>query len=231
MSVSVSVNDPKYDADQNIIGLLNVLNFYKKYSVKKILFASCAAVYGIPESLPVRESSKTEALSFYGLTKLTGEQYIKIYSKLHGLKYVIFRYANVYGERQDAHGEAGAVAIFSIKILAEEEICIEGDGNQTRAFIYVKDVARANYLAVKENVENQIFNIGTNSETSINELAETMKANSEYNKKIIYRESRKGYIRNSRLDNTNFMKNSSWKVNYSIEKAMSAFPGKIKECR
>ena len=228
VSVGASVKDPKHDADQNIMGLLNVLNLCKKYKVKKMLFASSAAVYGVPKKLPVKETDETRALSFYGLTKLTGEQYIRLYSDLYGLKYVIFRYANVYGERQDAQGEAGVVAIFSQKMLVGDSIYIEGDGHQTRDFIYVRDVARANYLAVKESIENQTLNVGTNSETSINKLAEIMKLKSGYSGEILYKEPRNGDIKNSRLDNTHFIGNTSWDIRYTLEEGMRSFFKKSK---
>ena len=144
VSVSSSVGDVLYDAEENITALINILELCKKYNTEKIVFSSTAAVYGIPEEVPSREANKTAPLSPYGLSKLTGEEYIKMYSRLFGVNYVILRYANVYGPRQSAHGEAGVVSIFNDKIKANGDIFIEGDGLQTRDFVFVKDVSKAN---------------------------------------------------------------------------------------
>ena len=146
VSVSVSVNNVHYDAEENVIGLINVLDMCRKYNVEKILFASTAAAYGIPESSVSKEDSRIAPLSPYGLSKVFGENYIRMYNSLFGLNYVIFRYSNVYGPRQSAHGEAGVVSIFNDRIRADEEVFIDGDGEQTRDFIYVKDVANADYF-------------------------------------------------------------------------------------
>ena len=156
VSVSASVENIKYDAEENIIALINILELSKKYGIKKVLFSSTAAVYGIPEEVPSKESNKTSPLSPYGLSKLVGEEYLKMYSKLFGVNYVILRYANVYGPRQSANREAGVVSIFNDKIKENSDIFIEGDGNQTRDFVYVKDVANANYLCTVEDVKNEI---------------------------------------------------------------------------
>ncbi len=223
VSVSVSVNDPLYDATENIIGIINVLDMCKKYNVKKILFASTAAAYGIPESSISKENDNIEPLSPYGLTKVTGEKYIKMYSELYGIKYVIFRYANVYGPRQSAHGEAGVVAIFSDYMNADKDVFIDGDGDQTRDFIYVKDVANANYICATENVSNILMNVSTNQKTSVNQLFLEMKKNFKYKKDANYREPRKGDIRDSRLDNTLLMSNTSWKPQYSLETGLEEY--------
>ena len=202
VSVSVSINDVYYDADENIIGLINVLDMCRKYEVKKILFAGTAAAYGIPESSVSKENSKISPIAPYGLSKVFGEHYIRMYNSLFGLNYVIFRYSNVYGPRQSAHGEAGVVSIFNDKIRADEEVFIDGDGEQTRDFIYVKDVANANYLAAVENSVNITMNVSTNEKTSINELFNTMKKYLGYKKDVNYRSPRVGDIRDSKLDNT-----------------------------
>ena len=223
VSVSVSVNNVHYDAEENVIGLINVLDMCRKYNVEKILFASTAAVYGIPESSVSKEDSRIAPLSPYGLSKVFGENYIRMYNSLFGLNYVIFRYSNVYGPRQSAHGEAGVVSIFNDRIRADEEVFIDGDGEQTRDFIYVKDVANANYLAAVENVKNITMNVSTNEKTSINELFDTMKKYFGYKKEIHYREPRVGDIRDSRLDNTLLKTNTSWDYKYSLDEGLKEY--------
>ena len=223
VSVSVSTNNVLYDAEENIIGLINVLDMCREFKVEKILFASTAAAYGIPEESVSRENSKIEPLAPYGLTKVFGEHYIRMYNSLFGLDYIIFRYSNVYGPRQSAHGEAGVVSIFNDKIRANEPVYIDGDGEQTRDFIYVKDVAKANYIAAVENVKNITMNVSTNEKTSINELFNTMKKYLGYEMKANYREPRLGDIRDSRLCNELLRKNTSWDYEYSLDEGLKEY--------
>lgn len=221
--VSVSTNNVLYDAEENIIGLINVLDMCREFKVEKILFASTAAAYGIPEESVSKENSKIEPLAPYGLTKVFGEHYIRMYNSLFGLDYIIFRYSNVYGPRQSAHGEAGVVSIFNDKIRANEPVYIDGDGEQTRDFIYVKDVAKANYVAAVENVKNITMNVSTNEKTSINELFNTMKKYLGYEMKANYREPRLGDIRDSRLCNELLRKNTSWDYEYSLDEGLKEY--------
>ena len=223
VSVSSSVEDVLYDAEENITALINILELCKKYNTEKIVFSSTAAVYGIPEEVPSRETNKTAPLSPYGLSKLTGEEYIKMYSRLFGVNYVILRYANVYGPRQSAHGEAGVVSIFNDKIKANGDIFIEGDGFQTRDFVYVKDVSGANYICATEDIKNETFNVSTNTDISILELFNTMKKYSGYEKDAFHKEARKGDIRNSRLDNNKLLKNTSWKPEYTLDQGLKEY--------
>ncbi len=223
VSVSSSVEDVLYDAEENITALINILELCRKYNTEKIVFSSTAAVYGIPEEVPSRETNKTAPLSPYGLSKLTGEEYIKMYSRLFGVNYVILRYANVYGPRQSAHGEAGVVSIFNDKIKVNGDIFIEGDGLQTRDFIYVKDVSAANYICATESVKNETFNVSTNTDISILELFNTMKKYSDYEKNASHKEARKGDIRNSRLDNSKLLKNTSWKPQYTLDQGLKEY--------
>ena len=223
VSVSVSVENVHYDADENILGLINVLDMCKKYGVKKLLFASTAAAYGIPEMSVSKESSKIAPLSPYGLTKVFGEHYIRMYHDLFGLDYVIFRYSNVYGPRQSAHGEAGVVSIFNDRIRADKDVFIDGDGEQTRDFIYVTDAANANYICAVENVVNTTLNVSTNDKTSINELFNYMKKYLGYKKEANYREPRKGDIKDSRLDNTLLKESTSWDYKYSLKEGLKEY--------
>jgi UDP-glucose 4-epimerase len=170
MDVRKSVADPIYDAEINVIGGLNLLQNSIKYQVKKVIFASTGgAIYGEQDYFPADEKHPLRPLSPYGITKLTTEKYLYFYQQSYNLDYTILRYANVYGPRQNPHGEAGVVAIFSQKILAGEEPVINGDGLQTRDYVFVQDVVKANELALNQG-KNMIYNIGTGLETNVNEL-------------------------------------------------------------
>ncbi|MBI4686481.1 MAG: SDR family oxidoreductase [Nitrospirae bacterium] len=169
--VRISVSDPIYDARINILGTLNLLQNCIKYNVKKVVFASTGgAIYGEQEVFPVPETHPTRPISPYGVAKLVAEHYLYYYKTIYGLDYVSLRYANVYGPRQDPHGEAGVVAIFIQKMLNGEQPIINGDGEQTRDFVYVDDVARANILAIRNNSSENVFNIGTGIETTVTQL-------------------------------------------------------------
>ena len=170
MNVRRSVDDPLFDARVNILGSLNLLQAAVATGVKKFVFASTGgAIYGEQLTFPADETHQTCPLSPYGVAKLAVEKYLAFYEAVYGLPYTALRYANVYGPRQDPHGEAGVVAIFSQRLLAHEAAIINGDGEQTRDFIYVEDVVRANVLAVTTDLHG-IYNVGTGIETSVNVL-------------------------------------------------------------
>lgn len=228
ISVVESIKDPHFDAVQNILGLINVLDLSVKYKVKKLMFASSAAVYGIPKSEVSKENDNLSALSFYGLTKKTGEEYIRLYHDIFGLDYVIFRYSNVFGERQSVHGEAGVVAIFSDSMKLGKKIYIDGDGLQTRDFIYVKDVAYANYIVGIEDVKNDTYNLSNNNKISILELYNLMKEAFSFKGELIFREARKGDIRDSRLDNTKLLTISSYRPKYSVKDGLNEYARSMK---
>lgn len=176
MNVRYSVENPITDAQINVLGLLNVLNCCIQSKVKKIIFISSGgAMYGDAETIPTPESSSPEPLSPYGLAKFVGEEYVRLYHRLYGLNYSILRYANVYGPRQNPHGEAGVVAIFIDRLLHGKQPIIYGDGNQTRDYIYIADVVDANLLCMTKG-DCMAFNIGTGKETSVNELLEILLA-------------------------------------------------------
>jgi UDP-glucose 4-epimerase len=170
MNVRRSVDDPMFDARVNILGSLNLLQAAVATGVKKVVFASTGgAIYGEQLTFPADETHQTNPLSPYGVAKLAVEKYLAFYAAVYDLPYVALRYANVYGPRQDPHGEAGVVAIFSERLLRGEPAIINGDGEQTRDFIYVDDVVRANVLAVTTDLSG-IYNVGTGQETSVNVL-------------------------------------------------------------
>ncbi len=173
LDVRVSVNDPQFDAGQNIIGSLNVFQSARESGVRRIVCASSGGtVYGEQEQFPADESHPTNPISPYGVAKLAVEKYLHYYRVVHGLEYVVLRYTNVYGPRQDAHGEAGVVAIFCGMMLAGRQPVIYGDGEQTRDYVHVHDVARANLLALEylDARGSGTFNISTNTETTVNTL-------------------------------------------------------------
>ncbi len=228
ISVVESIKYPHFDAVQNILGLINVLDLSVKYKVKKLMFASSAAVYGIPKSEVSKENDNLSALSFYGLTKKTGEEYIRLYHDIFGLDYVIFRYSNVFGDRQSVHGEAGVVAIFSDSMKLGKKIYIDGDGLQTRDFIYVKDVAYANYIVGIEDVKNDTYNLSNNNKISILELYNLMKEAFSFKGELIFREARKGDIRDSRLDNTKLLTISSYRPKYSVKDGLNEYARSMK---
>ena len=171
MDVRKSVADPKFDAQINVLGTLNLLENCVRTKVKKIIFASTGgAIYGEQDYFPADEEHPTWPISPYGITKLAGEKYIHYYKEVHGLSHVILRYSNVYGPRQNPHGEAGVVAIFSERFLQNNEHpVINGDGKQTRDYVYVGDLVRANVLALNYE-KSDIFNIGTSVEADVNKL-------------------------------------------------------------
>jgi len=170
MDVRKSVADPILDAKINILGTLNLLENCVRGRVKGLIFASTGgAIYGEQKEFPAKESHPTTPLSPYGIAKLACEHYLSFYKNTHGLNSTILRYANVYGPRQDPHGEAGVVAIFTRKLLKGEQPLINGDGMQTRDFVYVGDVVRANCLVLSRN-DGGIFNVGTGTEVSIKKL-------------------------------------------------------------
>ena len=178
IDVRVSVNRPDHDASINIMGLLNLLEAAVSGGVRRFLYVSSGGVvYGEPEDLPVSETAPKQPLSPYGVSKLTGEHYLHFYRQIHGLESVALRYSNVFGPRQDPHGEAGVVAIFGRSVLEGRLLTVFGDGEQTRDYVYVGDVAQANVLAARIDVSDSstmddvAFNVGTGLETSVNELA------------------------------------------------------------
>ncbi|MBI4400415.1 MAG: SDR family oxidoreductase [Nitrospirae bacterium] len=170
MDVRRSVEDPIFDAQANILGTLNLLEQAVRHGTRKVIFASSGgAIYGEQEIFPAPESHPTRPLSPYGISKLTGEQYLAYYERVSGIQYVSLRYGNVYGPRQDPEGEAGVVAIFTQKMLNGEQPVINGNGRQTRDFVFVEDVVEA-HLAVMGKEVQGVYNVGTGQEITINDL-------------------------------------------------------------
>ncbi|NCN24331.1 MAG: NAD-dependent epimerase/dehydratase family protein [Candidatus Pacebacteria bacterium] len=169
IQVGYSVENPQFDAKNNILGLLNIMEAARSIGVKKVIMASTGgAMYGNKQT-PFSEEMKEEPLSPYGISKRAGELYLNYYRELYGILYVVLRYSNVYGPRQNAHGESGVIAIFSELIAAGKQPKINGDGTHTRDYVFVEDVARANELALETEATGE-FNIGTNREISTNDV-------------------------------------------------------------
>lgn len=182
MDVRVSVNDPKFDANNNIIGSLNLYENCKKYGVKKIIFASSGGtVYGEQSEFPCDETHPTNPVSPYGIGKLTNEYYLYYYKQIYDIDYVALRYGNVFGPRQNPNGEAGVIAIFANKLINNEQPVINGDGLITRDYIFISDVVEANVRSLEPEV-NGIYNVTTGIETNVNHIFQVLKEkiNSEF---------------------------------------------------
>lgn len=218
VQVRKSLEDPLFDAQVNIIGSLNLLRCCK--NVEKFIYASSGgAIYGEPRYLPVDERHAIVPLSPYGASKYIVEEYLRIYGSLHSLPWLSLRYANVYGERQDPYGEAGVVAIFASKMLRKEQPIINGDGEQTRDFVHVSDVVRANLLGIKKG-RNEAFNIGTGKETSVNEVFETIKKLLGSNVKPKHGPEIPGEVRRIFLDARKAKKKLGWRAEVGLEEGI-----------
>ncbi|MFK2826906.1 NAD-dependent epimerase/dehydratase family protein [Bacillus sp. B190/17] len=214
VSVRRSMEDPYADCISNIVGTLNLLRNCITYKVKKIIFASSAAVYGEPSYLPIDELHPKKSISYYSLSKNIAEEYITLFHKQCGLKYSILRFSNVYGPGQNPTGESGVISIFSDQILKGVSPVVYG-GSQIRDFIYVKDVAKA-LSAATGVLENGIYNISSNTETSIKELLTTLIEITGINVTPKYLLTRKGDIMKSCLDNRKAIEELNWKPEYSL---------------
>ena len=198
-SVAISSRDPRYDADVNVMGLINVMDNSVKNKVRKVIFASSGATFGTPDRLPMDESTPQNPESPYGITKMVSEHYLRFYQSEHGLEYTALRYGNVYGPRQDPNGEAGVIAIFIGKFLAKQGVRIDWDGEQTRDYVYVKDVARANVLSLVRGAGERLC-IGTNKRTSVNEIYHTLVEISGFDAPLTRGPRRPGDARDAQFD-------------------------------
>ena len=196
--VSTSMSDPMLDCDINLMGLINLLNAAVKLDIKKFLMPSSAAVYGNLDTLPLNEDMIGNPSSFYGLTKLTTEHYLRIYHETFGLPYICYRYSNVFGPRQGNGGEGGVIRIFAKAIVQDSPIIIYGDGKQTRDFIYVDDVVEANILGMQHQVIG-IYNVSTGISSSVNLLVDEFRNISGKDIEVVYDKPRLGDIRDSVL--------------------------------
>jgi UDP-glucose 4-epimerase len=228
IDVRKSVTDPRADARINVDGLLNLLENARAHGTRRFVFVSSGGVvYGEPEERPTPERAPKAPLSPYGVTKLAAEYYLLYYARIHGIDTVALRYANVYGPRQDPHGEAGVVAIFCNRLLEGMPFTIFGDGEQTRDYVYVGDVVAANMLLTDaplpraDTVDARAFNIGTGRETAVVQLADALEAVAGRTVARDHAPARPGELRNSCLD-TRKARAAGWAPATTLEQGLDA---------
>ncbi len=219
VSVPGSLDNPVRDCMINAAGSVNILENCQIYGVKKVVYASSAAVYGNPPGITVSESDPQVPMSFYGISKLIPEYYLRVFGRLYGLKYTVLRYANVFGPRQGASGEGGVVSIFAAGLFSGDKLCIHGDGEQTRDFIYVGDVARANVKALGRG-DGLTLNVGTGLRVSVNKLYNTMSGIAGVDSAPVYSAEREGDIRHMCMDIKNTIAALEWQPQFSLEEGL-----------
>lgn len=221
--VSDSFVRPCFDSDQNIGGTINVLEAARLAGVERVIFASAAVVYGaVPEAeLPIKELRKPKPKSFYGLSKLTAESYLALYQKIYGLNYISLRFANVYGERQSSGGEGGVIGLFAYAVAHGGDITIYGDGEQTRDFVYVGDVAAGIEAALTTAQVNAVYNLSTQTETSLRELVYIL--GNIAGRRIIphYGPERPGDIYKASLSNGRARMGLNWRPTVTLEEGLA----------
>ena len=222
MDVRRSVVQPLFDADVNILGSINLIEAAKSVNVKRFIYISTGgAVYGEPERVPVEETDPINPICQYGASKHTVEHYLFMYHYNYGLSYTILRYPNVFGPRQDPHGEAGVVAIFTGKMMAGEQVVINGDGEQTRDFVYVGDCARANLLAATAAHQAGIYNIGWGLPTSVNDVFSILAKVTGYPYPAQYGPVKVGETRHIYLNASKAKRDLGWAPTISLEDGLS----------
>lgn len=221
IDVRASVENPAFDAEANIIGTLNIIEAGMKNGLKKFIFASSGgAIYGEQDYFPADELHPIRPVSPYGISKLAAEKYLYYYKYNFGLDYIALRYSNVYGPRQNHLGEAGVVAIFTHKLIRGDHPVINGDGEQTRDYIYVTDVVKANMKALEVNISGE-FNVATEIETSVNELFERLVKASGRSVKAIHGPAKKGEQRRSCLTYKKAKDILDWEPNFHLSEGLS----------
>ncbi len=219
INLRYSFEDPVFDAEINIIGGINLLQVSLKHGVKKFIFASSGgAIYGESKERPIKEDTPPSPFSPYGVSKLSFEQYLKVFSKLNHMNYTILRYGNVYGPRQDPLGEAGVVAIFINNILSGKPCVVFGDGTQTRDYIYIKDVVELNMKIL--NGSEGIYNVSTGKEYSVNQLIELLKEITQKKFEVIYDDPIPGEIKHISLDPSKANRDFQWYPSYSFKEGL-----------
>ena len=220
ISVTQSVANPVFDAEINILGSLKLLQLAVSHKVRKIIFASTGgALYGEQDYFPANEEHPTNPLSPYGIAKLTVERYLEFFRENFKIQPTVLRYSNVYGPRQDPHGEAGVVAIFCKQLLKGQQPVIFGDGEQTRDFVSVFDVVNANLKALSENCQGT-YNVGTGIETSVNTVAASLIKASGKTLSPQYNPPRMGEQRRSSIDHKKFNKEHGWQPAQSLDEGL-----------
>ncbi|MEW9700275.1 NAD-dependent epimerase/dehydratase family protein [Paenibacillus sp. SI8] len=213
--VQRSIQDPAFDAMVNLVGTIHLLEACREAAVSKFILASTSAVYGNLQKERIAETDPASPISYYGLSKYSAESYIRVFHQLYGLPYTILRYGNVYGPRQTAKGEGGVVAVFMERIQKGIPLTIHGDGEQSRDFVYVKDVARANIAAMHRGAQ-EIIHVSTGKRTSVNELARLLADFHGEALSMVHADAREGDIRHSCLDNGKGLSCLGWQARYEI---------------
>lgn len=222
MDVRRSVAEPILDADINILGSINLIECARTYGVKKFVYISTGgAVYGEPVYLPCDEAHPIDPICQYGASKHTVEHYLYMYHVNNDLNYAVLRYPNVYGPRQDPHGEAGVVAIFTGQMLSGEQVVINGDGEQERDFVHVADCAQANLLALTAE-DSGIFNIGSGVGTTINQIYEVLREITGYKKDAVYGPAKLGETRRIFLDATRARDVLDWQASVNLKEGLES---------
>jgi UDP-glucose 4-epimerase len=221
MDVRKSVADPQFDAQVNVLGFLNLLEAGRRNGLKKVIFSSTGgAIYGEPDYTPQDENHTERPMSPYGITKLVSEHYLRFYNLVYGLQWISLRYANVYGPRQNAHGEAGVVAIFTERMLRGQPCFINGDGLQTRDYVHVADVVQANLKALS-HPDSGIFNVGTGVETNVVQLFRYLKQFTGADTPEAHAEGKPGEQMRSVVGTAKIEREMGWKRKFSIEDGLS----------
>ncbi|MGH7660423.1 MAG: NAD-dependent epimerase/dehydratase family protein [Vulcanimicrobiaceae bacterium] len=214
-SVAIGSRDPKYDAQVNVLGFLNVLEAASKAEARKVVYASSGATYGTPEHLPMDERTPQLPESPYGITKMVGEHYLRFYKNERGLDFTSLRYANVYGPRQDPNGEAGVIAIFAGRFLSKSGVRIDWDGEQTRDYVFVEDVARCNVLALDRG-SGGCYAVGTGIRTSVNQLYHALVEISGFTAPIEHAPKRQGDVRDAQFDASLAKRELGWEPQVAL---------------
>ena len=220
-SVALSVREPQFDAQTNVLGMVNLLEAARAVGVRRVLYSSTGgAIYGETDQLPTPEDHPLQPLSPYGCSKLCGEHYLATWHRLHGQEYVIFRYGNVYGPRQSPHGEAGVVSIFAGMMLEGKQPTVFGAGHKTRDYVYVADVVEASVRAL-EGPGNDVFNIATSRPTSDAEVYATIAAAAGYPEPPIHGPERRGDLQHSCLDHSKARRVLGWEPRVSFAEGVA----------
>ena len=221
IDVRRSVSEPVLDTRINVLGTVNLLEACARAGVRRVVFASSGgALYGDTEVMPTPEDHPCEPASCYGAAKLAAETYGRVFTHLHGLEFVALRYANVYGPRQDPHGEAGVVAIFAERLLDGDEVIINGDGSQTRDYVHVDDVVAAN-LRAAETANLMAYNIGTGRECDVNEIYRHVARAAGIEREPRHGPGKPGEQRRSRLDISRAAALLDWQPGIALEDGLS----------
>ncbi len=212
MDVRRSVADPAFDAQVNVVGFVNLMESARKHGLKRVVFSSTGgAIYGEQDEFPCTEDHPKRPVSPYGVAKLATEAYLFFYKVEYKIDYLALRFGNVYGPRQDPHGEAGVVAIFCGRILDGKPVTIYGDGTQTRDYVYVGDVVRAVVAAGNSNASGIAMNIGTGLETDVNELYSTLASIADFPTKAEHAAGRPGEQKRSVISPARAQKELGWR--------------------